>query len=214
MARDDGEVEQVEITGEIPVLPVRNTVLFPRSIVPIDVARERSIAAVERANGPGKFIAIVTQKDAADEGPDPRLHAVGCAARVLKVIKLKKDNLAVILQGLRRIRIPDVDRSGPFLVARVETVPEPDGLGDDVLLRKMQAVKESALQMIAMMPEMPKEATALFTSIKRPGALADVLASHLDLSVDDRQKVLETIPLAQRLDLVFEQVKQTQARLG
>ena len=88
MPRKEPESEIIEIVGEIPVLPLRNSVLFPGSIVPIDVSRQRSIAAVERANAPGKLIAIVAQIDAAEDGPDPRLHEVGCAARVLKIIKL------------------------------------------------------------------------------------------------------------------------------
>jgi ATP-dependent Lon protease len=100
------------------------------------------------------------------------------------------------------------------LVARVETIPEPDGLADDVLLRKMEAARGSARQLIAMMPEMPKEANALIDSIKRPGELADVLISHLGASVKDKQKVLETIPLAQRLDLVLELTNQERKNRG
>jgi ATP-dependent Lon protease len=206
------ETESIEIVGEIPVLPLRNSVLFPGSLAPIDVGRAHSIAAVERANGPGKLIAIVAQVDAAEDGPDVRLHEVGCAARILKVIKLSKDHLAVILQGIQRIRVPDIDRTGPCWIARAEPIPEPDGLDDELLLRKAEALKESALLMIAAMPEMPKEAHALVDSIKHPGKLADALASHLDTTVADRQKVLETIPLAARVELVVEQVNQERAR--
>jgi len=212
LPRKGPEIASLEIVGEIPVLPLRNSVLFPGSIVPIDVSREPSIAAVERANGPGKLIAIVAQLDAAEDGPDVRLHEVGCAARVLKIIKLSKDDLAVIFQGLQRIRVPDIDRTGPCFVARAEPIPEPDGLDDELLLRKTEALKQTALLWIAAMPDLPKEANVLVDSIKHPGELADVLASHLDTAVEDKQKVLATIPLAARVELVLEQVNQARAR--
>ena len=194
------------------MLPLRNSVIFPGSILPLDVHRERSLVAVERANGPGKLIAIIAQVDAAEDGPDVRLHEVGCAARILKVLRLSKDKLAVIVQGIQRIRVPAIDRTGPCFVVRAEPIPEPDELDDELLLRKTEALTESALLMIAAMPEMPKEASALIGSIKHPGQLADTLASHLDTAVDDRQKVLETIPLAARVELVLEQVNQARAR--
>jgi ATP-dependent Lon protease len=160
------------------------------------------------------IVAMVTQRDPAEDGPDVRLHEIGCAARILKVIQLAKDNQSVILQGLQRIRFVDIDRTGDCFVARVEAIPEPDGLDDELLARKAEALKESARLLIAAMPELPKEATALIDSIAAPGELADVLASNMDASVEDRQKVLETIPLAQRLDLVSAQVSQARKSLG
>jgi len=205
------EFEDLEIAGEIPVLPLRNSVLFPGSIIPIDVERQTSRVAIERATGPGLFIAIVTQKVEEEDGPGAGLHPIGCAARILKVIKLK-EKLVVIFQGLQRVRIADIDRTGPCFVARVEPIPGPGGLDDELLLRKTEALKESARLLIAAMPELPKEANELVDAIKHPGQLADALASTFDAPSEDRQKVLETIPLAERVDLVLEQVNQARAR--
>jgi ATP-dependent Lon protease len=116
------------------------------------------------------------------------------------------------VQGLQRIRVLAVDRTGPCLVARVEPITEPGGLDDGLLQHKTQELKESARVLIAATPELPREADALVDGITHPGQLADVLASHLDGSVEDKQKVLETIPLAERVELVLEQVNQARAQ--
>ena len=204
--------ENIEITGELPVLPLRNSVLFPGSILPIQIDSENDLVAAERASPPGTFIAIVAQLDAGEDGPDLGRREIGCAARIHKSIKMGKQMVTVIVQGLQRIRVLSVDRTGTCFVARVEPIPEPGGLDDELLRHKTQALKESARVLIAATPELPKEANALVDSIKHPGQLADALASLLDASVADRQKVLETIPLAARVDLVLEQVNQARAR--
>jgi ATP-dependent Lon protease len=204
--------ETIEIAGEIPVLPLRNSVLFPGSIRPIQIDSQNDLVAAERARPPGTFIAIVAQLDAGEDGPDLRLHEIGCAARIHKSIKMGKQMVTVIVQGLQRIRVLSVDRTGPCFVARVEAIPEPGGLDDALLLRKTEALKESALLLIAAMPELPKETHALVSSIKHPGQLADALASQLEGPAVDKQKVLETIPLAARVELVLEQVNQERAR--
>jgi len=197
----------LELPSELPVLPLRNSVKFPGSLIPLDVGRERSLVAVDRAVAAGGLVAGVTQIEERDDGPEMKLYEVGCAMRILKTIKLAKDNLAVIVQGLQRIRIVDVDRSGACFVARVEAIAEPDGGADDLVMRKAGILKEEAKRWIARMPELPKEANALVDSLVAPSRIADVLVSHLDLSVEEKQRVLETIALAPRLDLVLEHLR-------
>src|SRR5882757_8383972 len=120
----EGPVEVPEI---ISILPLRNSVLFPGSIIPIDVGRKKSVKLVEEAISKERpVIGIVTQRDARTEDPGATdLYSVGCAARILKVIKLAKDNFSVILQGVSRIRVVEYQQQEPFIVARVQALPDP-----------------------------------------------------------------------------------------
>ena len=200
-AAPEGPVEVPEI---ISILPLRNSVLFPGSIIPIDVGRKKSVKLVEEAISKERpVIGIVTQRDARTEDPGPGdLYMVGCAARILKVIKLAKDNFSVILQGVSRIRLLEIGGSDPFMTARVQALP--DSASTDVELDALvMNVKDVAKRVIKLMPELPKEASALVDSVVEPGQLSDVIISHLDVQVDEKQDVLETFDLKARLRKVL-----------
>src|SRR5947208_10862098 len=197
----EGPIEVPEI---ISILPLRNSVLFPGSIIPIDVGRKKSVKLVEEAITKERpVIGIVTQRDARTEDPGPGdLYMVGCAARILKVIKLAKDNFSVILQGVSRIRILEIGGQDPFMTARVQALP--DSPASDVELDALvMNVKDVAKRVIKLMPELPKEANALVDSVVEPGQLSDVIISHLDVQVDEKQDVLETFDLKARLRKVL-----------
>jgi ATP-dependent Lon protease len=198
----EGPIEVPEI---ISVLPLRNSVLFPGSIIPIDVGRKKSVKLVEEAISKERpVIGIVTQRDARTEDPGPAdLYTVGCAARILKVIKLAKDNFSVILQGVSRIRLIEVGGQDPFMTARVQ--PLPDSPATDVELDALvMNLKDVAKRVIKLMPELPKEASALVDSVTEPGQLADLITSNLDVQVDEKQDVLETFDLKTRLRKVLQ----------
>src|SRR5579862_9029224 len=195
----------VEIPEFISVLPLRNSVLFPGSIIPIDVGRKKSVRLVEEAISKERpVIGIVTQRDAKTEDPGPTdLYTVGCAARILKVIKLAKDNFSVILQGVSRIRLTDISGQDPFMTARVQ--PLPDLPVTDVELDALvMNLKDVAKRVIKLMPELPKEASALVDSVVEPGQLSDVIISNLDVQVDEKQDVLETFDLKARMRKVLQ----------
>src|SRR5262249_5914499 len=158
--------EKIAIPEKISLLPLRNSVLFPGSIIPIDVGRKKSLALIEAAlDGDPPVIGLVTQRDKEVEDPGPGdLYAVGCASRIFKVIKLRKDNLSVILQGLARIRVLRVDQQEPFMIGQIQVVRDPVVMGD-VLQASMRDLKELARRVIALMPDLPKEANALVDSI-------------------------------------------------
>jgi ATP-dependent Lon protease len=198
----EGPVEVPEI---ISILPLRNSVLFPGSIIPIDVGRKKSVKLVEEAISKERpVIGIVTQRDARTEEPGPTdLYSVGCAARILKVIKLAKDNFSVILQGVSRIRLLEVSGQDPFMTAKVQ--PLPDAPSTDVELDALvMNLKDVAKRVIKLMPELPKEASALVDSVTEPGQLADLITSNLDVQVDEKQDVLETFDLKSRLRKVLQ----------
>jgi ATP-dependent Lon protease len=194
----------VEIPELLAILPLRNSVLFPGSIIPIDVGRKKSVRLVEEAISKERpVIGILTQRDARTEDPgDSDLYTVGCAARILKVIKLAKDNFSVILQGVSRVRLLEYSQRDPFIISRVQPVPDlerPDVELDALVLN----LKDIAKRVVKLMPELPKEAAALVDSVAEPGQLADLITSNLDLSVEEKQEVLETFDLKTRLRKVL-----------
>src|SRR3569623_1139823 len=198
----EGPVEVPEI---ISLLPLRNSLLFPGSIIPIDVGRKKSVRLVEEAISKERpVIGIVTQRDARTEEPGPGdLYSVGCAARILKVIKLAKDNFSVILQGVSRIRVLEGTGVEPFMPARVQPLPaHPSGEVElDALVLNL---KDVAKPLIKLMPAMPKNASTLVNSVTEPGQLADLITSNLDVQVDEKQDVLETFDLKTRVRKVLQ----------
>ncbi len=209
MTKPKGGASEAANASEIPevisILPLRNSVLFPGAIIPIDVGRRKSIRLIEEAiEQEHPYVGIVTQKDARVEEPsDTDLFQIGCAARILKVIKLAKDNFSVILQGISRIRVESYQSVDPFLVGTVKTFPD-EPISDVELDAFVMNLKDVAKKVIKLMPELPKEAIALVDSVTEPGQLADLITSNLDISVEEKQEVLETFPIKERTKKVLQ----------
>ncbi len=202
-ARDKDE-DQVQFGDELPVLPIRNAVLFPGAVAPFDVGREKSVALVEDVdNFPAPVIAIFAQKDPATDDPGADdLHQVGCAARVLKALKHSSGNYSLILQGLQRIKLEDVVQSTPYLKAKVKRLEE-TGVDDDEAEALSMSLRDIAKQVIQLMPELPREAGSLIDSIQAPGALADLVAANLDAPVEEKAQLLETVDAKERIRKVL-----------
>jgi len=193
-----------ELPEVVSLLPLRNSVLFPGSIIPIDVGRPKSVKLIEEAIANERpIIGIVTQREARVEEPtEADLHTVGCAARILKVIKLAKDNYSVILQGVMRIEIEKVVSTEPFLRARAVELPDQDA--DDVEAAALvQSIKETAKRLIALVPELPREAAALLDSVSDPSQVADLVISNLDIEAGEKQEVLAANNVRERLRKVL-----------
>ncbi|MEO6954497.1 MAG: endopeptidase La, partial [Polyangia bacterium] len=200
-----GEGGPVEVPEVLSILPLRNSVLFPGSIIPIDVGRRKSVRLVEEAISKEKpVIGILTQRDARTEDPtEGDMYTVGCAARILKVIKLAKDNFSVILQGVSRIKVQEYNQQEPFITARVQAIP--DSTSTDVELDALvMNLRDIFKRVVKLMPEMPKEAGALVESVTEPGQLADLITSNIDIQVDEKQDVLETFDLKARMRTVLQ----------
>ncbi len=198
---DQGDVE---VPNVIPILPLRNSVLFPGSIIPIDVGRRKSVRLVEDAISKERpVIGILTQRDARTEEPGVEdMYQIGCAARILKVIKLAKDNFSVILQGVSRIEVQAIEGTEPFIAAQVRTIPDEE-TSDVELDALVMNLKDIAKRVVKLMPELPKEAGALVDSVTEPGHLADLITSNLELEVHEKQEILETFDLKSRMRLVL-----------
>jgi ATP-dependent Lon protease len=199
-----GEEEAVQFGDELPVLPIRNAVLFPGAVAPFDVGREKSVALVEDVdNLSSPVIAIFAQKDPSTDDPGADdLHTVGCAARVLKALKHSSGNYSLILQGLTRIRLDEVTQAAPYLKAKVKRLEEA-GLDDDEAEALSMSLRDIAKQVIQLMPELPREAGSLIDSIQAPGALADLVAANLDAPVEEKAQLLETVEVKERIRKVL-----------
>ncbi len=196
--------EPVVFGDELPVLPIRNAVLFPGAVAPFDVGREKSVALVEDVdNLTSPIIAIFAQKDPSTDDPgQDDLHQVGCAARVLKALKHSSGNYSLILQGLSRIQLSDVTQSAPYLKAKIKRLEE-SPVGDDEAEALSMSLRDIAKQVIQLMPELPREAGSLIDSIQAPGALADLVAANLDAPVDEKAALLETVDVKERIRKVL-----------
>ncbi|MCL2723589.1 MAG: endopeptidase La [Polyangiaceae bacterium] len=198
------EEDTVQFGDELPVLPIRNAVLFPGAVAPFDVGREKSVALVEDVdNFPSPVIAIFAQRDPATDDPGAEdLHRVGCAARVLKALKHSSGNYSLILQGLTRIRLEEVSRTAPYLKAKVQKLAESSAEDDEAEALSM-SLRDIAKQVIQLMPELPREAGSLIDSIQAPGALADLVAANLDAPVEEKAQLLETVDAKDRIRKVL-----------
>src|SRR3954463_14093119 len=198
------EDDVVQFGDELPVLPIRNAVLFPGAVAPFDVGREKSVALVEDVdNFPAPVIAIFAQKDPSTDDPNAEdLHNVGCAARVLKALKHSSGNYSLILQGLTRIKLGDVVQGAPYLKAKVKRLEE-SGLEDDEAEALSMSLRDIAKQVIQLMPELPREAASLIDSIQAPGALADLVAANLDAPVEEKAQLIETLEVKERIRKVL-----------
>ncbi|GAB5541929.1 MAG: endopeptidase La [Sandaracinaceae bacterium] len=196
--------QDLNFGDELPILPIRNAVLFPGAVAPFDVGREKSVALVEDIDGLSQpVIAIFAQRDPATDDPTQAdLYPVGVAARVLKALKHSSGNYSLILQGLVRIRMEGMQHEEPYLKCRISRLDEPTG--EDVETEALaMSLRDIAKQVIQLMPELPREASSLIDSIQEAGQLADLVAANLDAPVDEKAQLLETIEVKERIRKVL-----------
>jgi ATP-dependent Lon protease len=193
----------LNLPDELPILPLRDTVLFPNSFMPLAVARESSVRLIDEAISGGKLIGVFTQRDATVEEPQQRdLYSLGTASHIHKMFKLPDGSLRLIVQGLARLRLEEVTETRPYLRARVTLAPEigadTHNLEIDALLRNIRA---NFQQVVSLSPLLSDDLQTLSANITDAGRLADFIASSLTtISTAVKQEVLETRDVRARLD--------------
>ncbi len=193
----------LSIPPELPVLPLRDTVLFPNSFMPLAVARESSVRLIDDAITSGKLIAVFTQRDASVEEPGQAdLYPVGTATHIHKMFKLPDGSLRLIVQGLSRVTLDEIVSTHPYLRAKVtgavEATTEADALEIDALARN---IKTNFQQVVSLSPLLSDDLQTLASNISEPGRLADFIASSLStISTAVKQDVLETLDIRARMD--------------
>jgi ATP-dependent Lon protease len=195
--------ERPPIPSELPVLPLRDTVLFPNSFMPLAVAREASVRLIDDAIDGSKLIAVFTQRDASVEEPKQEdLYPIGTATHIHKMFKLPDGSLRLIVQGLSRLRLDRVTQLHPYLRAEIaqadETERDEDRLEIDALMRN---IKSNFQQIVSLSPLLSDDLQTLAVNIAEPGKLADFIASSLaTLPTRTKQEVLETLDVRARMD--------------
>ncbi|HJQ26655.1 MAG TPA: endopeptidase La [Blastocatellia bacterium] len=198
--------EQVKLPATLPVLPLRDIVIFPYMIVPLFVQRERSIRAVDQALAENRMIMLVAQRDLEKEEPTGTdLYNYGTAAAIMRMLKMPDGRIRILVQGLSRARVARFDENQPALIGHIEPLtdaePDADELELEALIRNVRASLERA---ITLGKNISSEVMAIVANLEDPGRLADVAASNLELKVSDAQSVLEKLNPADRLRRVNE----------
>jgi ATP-dependent Lon protease len=192
-----------QLPSELPVLPLRDTVLYPNSFMPLAVARESSVRLIDEAVSSGSLIAVFTQREAGEDEPlQEDLYPIGTASHIHKMFKLPDGSLRIIVQGLVRVQLAEVVSVRPYLRARLveaaEVLSDQDRLEIDALQRN---IKTNFQQIVSLSPLMSDDLQTLAMNIAEPGRLADFIASSLgSITTETRQEVLATLDVRQRLD--------------
>jgi len=193
----------LNLPDELPILPLRDTVLFPNSFMPLAVARESSVRLIDEAISGGKLIGVFTQRDATVEEPQQGdLYSIGTASHIHKMFKLPDGSLRLIVQGLARLHLDEVSAVKPYLRAHVSLAPETgadaEHLEIDAMLRN---IRTNFQQVVSLSPLLSDDLQTLSTNITDPGRLADFIASSLTtINTAVKQEVLETRDVRMRLD--------------
>lgn len=191
---DDDKEERGELPDIMPILPIKNTVLFPGVVIPITVGRKKSIRLVKKSYDGDRLIGVVAQRNNAVEEPGINdLYKVGTVAKILKMLVLPDGNTTIIIQGKRRYKMEEVLEEDPFVKARIRYLVDRNVL---VAKRKesvalVQSLKESATRILHLNPDIPQEAQMALDNISSPSFLTHFLSSNLNVEVKDKQKLLE-----------------------
>lgn len=202
---EERRLSESEIPENLPILPLKNTVLFPGVVVPITVGRDRSLALVKEAYETDKTIGVVTQKDDSVEDPDDSdLYSVGTVAQILKLIKMPDGSKSVVIQGRTIFSLKQFTQVEPFLRAEVESYAQEMDLSGLELDASIRSVKETASKIVSLSPNIPSEAAIAINNISSPTFLLNFISSNLQLGVQEKQELLETRSYSKRLEKVME----------
>jgi len=212
----------------VPIVPMRNVVLFPGIVLPVTLGREESIAAAQEAVRTGRKVGLLLQRDPAIEKPSATdLYTIGVLASVVRYVTAPDGTHHLVCQGESRFRMLQVVRETPFLAARIESIAQSEETSPEIEAR-MSFLKHRAVEAIALLPQAPAELSRTVQAIESPAQLADLIISFMDVKAADKQEMLETLDLKERLDKVLKLLahrlevlkitrdisEQTQAALG
>ncbi|MBL4819297.1 MAG: endopeptidase La [Deltaproteobacteria bacterium] len=194
----------ISLPSELPILPLRNSVFFPGAVMPLTIGRNKTIRLIEEATQEKSLLGIVTQK--APEIDDPAsgdLYQVGTVARIIKLARTGKDGFNIVVEGLTRFRIDEYTQQDPFFIAKITALPDEDV--NDVQVEALSLnLRNTAREVIDLLPEIPVMAKQLLDSIVAPGHLADLITANIDATIEEKQEVLEQVVLPKRLTKVLE----------
>jgi ATP-dependent Lon protease len=208
MSRPSGEPQEeaIKIPDVLPVLPLKDTVVYPYIILPLSVGRDKSVVAVDRALSESRVIMLVAQRDAAVDNPgEGDLFEVGTAAVIMRMLKLPDGRIRILVQGLSRARVQHISQVEPYLQAKIERIDEPPVQASTLEVEALvRSVKESMDRAVTLGKGISAEVMVIAANLEDPGRLADLAASNLELKLTEAQTVLETIDPIARLRRVSD----------
>ena len=197
---DEKEINRESLPETLPILSLRNTVLFPGVVIPITAGRDKSIKLINDANKGNKVIGVVSQKDETVEDPSAKdIHHTGTVARILRVLKMPDGNITVIIQGKKRFRVAEIITEEPYMNATVLEVPESSPAKNDKEFSAIiDSIKDLAIEIIKHSPNIPNEASFAIKNIESSSFLVNFVSSNMNLSVKEKQELLEINDLQER----------------
>ena len=197
---DEEEMNKEKLPESLPILSLRNMVLFPGVVIPITAGRDKSINLINDAYAAGKIIGVVAQKNEEVEDPTKNdIHKIGTVAQILRVLKMPDGNITVILQGKKRFRIESVISETPYITATIKEVAEKRPTKNDTeFLAIIDSIRELAIQIIKESPNIPSEATFAIKNIESKSFLVNFVTSNMSLSVQEKQDLLSINSLKER----------------
>ncbi len=199
-SEDEKEINNESLPETLPILSLRNTVLFPGVVIPITAGRDKSIKLIHDANKSNKVIGVVSQKDEMVEDPSAKdINYTGTVARILRVLKMPDGNVTVIIQGKKRFKVAEVITEEPYMNATVREVPETSPVKNDKEFSAIiDSIKDLALEIIKHSPNIPSEASFAIKNIESNSFLVNFVSSNMNLSVEEKQQLLEINDLQDR----------------
>lgn len=199
-SEDEEEINRELLPEDLPILPLKNTVLFPGVVIPITAGRDKSIKLINDANNGNKTIGVVAQKSDEDEHPAYEdIHKVGVVAKILRVLKMPDGNTTVIIQGKKRFKISEPVKDQPYLRCKIEDFEEVKPVHKDEEFKTIiDSVKELSLRIIRDSPHIPSEASFAIKNIESSSFLINFVSSNMSVDVGDKQQLLETSDLKER----------------
>ena len=203
---EEDSMNKQEFPSELPILPLRNNVLFPGVVIPITVGRDKSIKLIQDSNKGDKIIGVVSQRNQDDESPEMGdLHSVGTVAQIIRMLKMPDGSTTVIIQGKRRFKIVNELQTEPYFRASIKLLSEKKYKKDTPEMEAVFAsIKENALEIIKQSPNIPSEASFAIGNIDSPSFLVNFICSNMNADVEKKQSLLEELDMKKRAYLVLE----------
>jgi len=205
LEEDEADQKIKKYSGELPILPLRNTVLFPGVIIPVTVRREKALKSVKKAYRKDKTIGVLSQVDSSVEEPTERdLNEIGTLAKIVKLLKMPDGTTTVIIQGKERMMVNAFLSTEPFFTASVKILEDQEQGDKKKFKALVDSLKEMSMQIVKLSPNIPPEAELILKNINSPNFLIHFIASNLNADLSDKQKILELNNLQERAQSTFE----------
>ncbi len=207
-SEEEEQMNREQTPETLPILPLRNTVLFPGVVIPITVGRDKSIKLINDAYTSDRIIGVVAQKNDKVEDPSPAdLHEIGTIAQIIKMLKMPDGSTTVIIQGKKRFKLHEVMQTEPYIKANVLAFEElRPAKGDKEFEALVSSLKDMAIQIISQSPNIPTEASFAIKNIESAPFLINFISSNMNASMHEKQKMLEVANLRERATMLLEQL--------